>query len=100
MQYFKLEPYDTDSWYSIKKNSDDGQITKICNSIQKSGARFTKHLTIYQTIILTLSQDRLTLVTYNVPRFLLEYRKIYKHCLRWSRDFTSKSYLRKALRSP
>ena len=35
------------------------------------GARFTKYLTIYRKIIFSLSQDRLTIVTYHVLRFLL-----------------------------
>ena len=64
-----------------------------------------KYLTIYNKIILSLSQDRLTIATDNVLRFLyctivLYYSKlIYKHYLQRSYDFARKSYLRKALRS-
>jgi len=35
-----------------------------------SGARFTKYLAIYRKIIFSLSEDRLTIMTYNVLRFL------------------------------
>jgi len=35
------------------------------------GTRVTKYLTIYRKIILSLSQDRLTIMTYNVLRFLV-----------------------------
>ena len=35
------------------------------------GVRFTKYLTIYHKIILSLSLDRLTIVTYNMLSFLL-----------------------------
>jgi len=57
--------------------------------------------TIYRPIILTLSCDRLTIVTDSVLRFLIgiSYKLIYEHYLRRSYDFASKSYLGKASRS-
>jgi len=40
------------------------------------GARFQKYLTIYHKIILSISYDRLTIVTYDVLSSSEEYRKI------------------------
>jgi len=42
-----------------------------CRSTGVPGAWFTKCLTIYHKIILSLSQDGLTIVTYSVIRFLI-----------------------------
>ena len=48
---------------------------------------------LYLKIIFSLLKERLAIVTHNVLRFSLEFRKlIYKHYLRRSYDFGIKSY--------
>ena len=42
----------------------------------RDGPNFAKYLTIYHKIILSLSQDRLTIVTYSVLSFSYECRKV------------------------
>jgi len=39
--------------------------------VKKSVAQFTKYHTIYRTIVVSLSQDRLAIVTLNVIKFIL-----------------------------
>ena len=44
-------------------------MTDICSN--DSGARFTKYLTIYRKIILSSSQDQLTIVTFKHAKIVL-----------------------------
>jgi len=46
-------------------------VSNVRNNCNGTGARFTKYLTIYPKIILSLSYDRLTIMTCNVLTFLL-----------------------------
>jgi len=43
----------------------------VITNMYSFGAQFTKYLMIYRKIIVSLSQDRLTIVTYNVLELLL-----------------------------
>ena len=55
----------------------DGHVTQLppgfpgTRDSTRQQAQFTKYLTIYRKIIVSLSQDRLTIVTYNVLKLLL-----------------------------
>ena len=87
----------------MKERVGDGKLIIIITIRQaasiltgKQGAQFTKYITTYHKIILTLSYDQVALVTYNMLRFLLgiPYANLHYY-LRRSYDSACESYPRK-----
>ena len=54
------------TWVVLGKGPLNGCVCSCCSP----GARFTEYLMIYRKIILSLSYGRLTIVTYNMLKFL------------------------------
>jgi len=73
----RLPSHPNNKLYTTKR-TEFGDISSIyvapaalIQTLEMSGARFTKCLTIYHKIIVSLSKDRLTIVTYSLLRLLL-----------------------------